>query len=143
MRQGGGGQTCAGMIPQTRGPQSLFGCLPQSVQSSQQEFHTVIFVLKDTMPCQHDCNPGAALAGRCRIMCEGLGADLGAELGRGGGTRGGGATRWSDAVERGAGARRWKDAVGGGGGERGKGERRWARRWSGGAPLCVIICPFG
>lgn len=38
-------------------PQSLPGCSPQSVQAPQLEFHTVIFVLKDTMPCQ-DCYQG-------------------------------------------------------------------------------------
>lgn len=35
-------------------PESLWGCSSQSVQASRLEFHTVIFVLKDTMPCHQD-----------------------------------------------------------------------------------------
>lgn len=45
---------------QRRDPESLCGCSAQSVQCAKQEFHTVIFVPKDTTTCQQDCNWGAS-----------------------------------------------------------------------------------
>lgn len=42
-----------------RTSESLRGCSSPSVQGSEQEFHTVIFVPKDTKPCQQGCYRGA------------------------------------------------------------------------------------
>lgn len=42
-----------------RTPESLGACSSPSVRGSQQEFHTVIFVPKDTKPCQQGCYRGA------------------------------------------------------------------------------------
>lgn len=46
-------------MPQpSQDPEGLPGCSPQSVQASGLEFHTVIFVLKDTMACPQDYYQG-------------------------------------------------------------------------------------
>lgn len=64
-----------------RDPESLWGCSPQSERASQQEFHTVIFVLGDTMPCrQHRNWGGGAFASCCPIMGDGFHSDLGVPL---------------------------------------------------------------
>lgn len=64
---------------QRQDPESPCGCSPQSVQCSQPEFHTFIFVLKDTMPRQLDWNWGPAFATHC-LMGEGFHSDLGITL---------------------------------------------------------------
>lgn len=46
-------------VKHRQNPECLCDCSPQSAPGSQQEFHTVIFVLKDTMPCQQDRYCGA------------------------------------------------------------------------------------
>lgn len=50
----------------------LRGCSPQSAQAAPLEFHTVIFVLKDTMACSRTVTRGSGFTGCCHTKRKGL-----------------------------------------------------------------------